>query len=269
MQLRRCRIRPRRRVRHPVPATATAAASWSSGAPCADATGCSSGFCVDGLCCDEPCGQGDDGDCRACDVSGSEGICRPLAAGSTCRSAADACDLAETCDGFGDACPVDQSAPDGTACGTTGYAASPETAWLPMPAAGGVGGETGEGGAGGSAGGTTLPPPGGDTHDAPEGESGCGCRLPRSPTTPTSWLVWLLPLGLFVRRRRVAHGRRSRRDPLLAAIVLTLTACGDSAPDGSIPPSAAATSTHGSSSTPAMAPRWVDGSWTIAHRPAG
>ena len=46
-----------------------------NGASCADAAQCGSGFCVDGLCCDVAC----DGQCEACDVPGSLGMCSPTA----------------------------------------------------------------------------------------------------------------------------------------------------------------------------------------------
>ncbi|MEM1031737.1 MAG: kelch repeat-containing protein [Myxococcota bacterium] len=45
----------------------------SAGAPCADAAACDSGSCVDGVCCDQTC----EGQCEACDVAGSVGVCVP------------------------------------------------------------------------------------------------------------------------------------------------------------------------------------------------
>ena len=50
-------------------------AKSENGASCADAVECSSGFCVDGVCCDKAC----DGQCEACDDSGNEGTCKPIA----------------------------------------------------------------------------------------------------------------------------------------------------------------------------------------------
>lgn len=42
-----------------------------SGIACSDATGCASGFCVDGYCCGSACS----GQCGACDLPGSLGVC--------------------------------------------------------------------------------------------------------------------------------------------------------------------------------------------------
>lgn len=42
--------------------------------PCTDASQCSSGFCVDGNCCDRAC----EGTCEACDVAGQGGTCVPV-----------------------------------------------------------------------------------------------------------------------------------------------------------------------------------------------
>ncbi len=51
-----------------VPSTASAQAL---GDACADATECTSGFCVDGFCCERAC----TGTCKACGEAGSEGSC--------------------------------------------------------------------------------------------------------------------------------------------------------------------------------------------------
>jgi len=47
------------------------AALKSNGAACSAGTECSSTNCIDGYCCDKPC----QGQCQACDVSGSAGVC--------------------------------------------------------------------------------------------------------------------------------------------------------------------------------------------------
>ncbi|MBI4953945.1 MAG: hypothetical protein HY908_18110, partial [Myxococcales bacterium] len=77
------------------------------GDPCSlDAT-CASGACVDGVCCDTPCGFGAPSDCIACSMAAgapSDGTCAPRGAGVACSdanvcSASDACDGAGTCFG--------------------------------------------------------------------------------------------------------------------------------------------------------------------------
>lgn len=44
------------------------------GADCADASACPSGFCVDGVCCNEACTAA----CKACNNAGSKGVCSNL-----------------------------------------------------------------------------------------------------------------------------------------------------------------------------------------------
>jgi hypothetical protein len=90
-----------------------------AGQACSAASDCSSGFCVDGVCCDSACGGGVAGDCQACSVAagGTEnGRCAPVGAGAPCRPGAGVCDVAEVCDGEGLECPAEGFAPMGTAC---------------------------------------------------------------------------------------------------------------------------------------------------------
>lgn len=89
------------------------------GGACAVAAECSSGFCVDGVCCATACGGGSDGDCQACASARTgmpSGTCAPATSGSVCRAAADDCDVAETCDGVGTSCPLDALAPSTVVC---------------------------------------------------------------------------------------------------------------------------------------------------------
>jgi hypothetical protein len=44
------------------------------GQPCTDKLQCSSGFCVDGVCCNQACGQ----TCYACNLAGTVGTCNPV-----------------------------------------------------------------------------------------------------------------------------------------------------------------------------------------------
>jgi hypothetical protein len=89
------------------------------GSACTAASVCASGHCVDGVCCDGACGAGNDADCQACSVAkggAADGVCSPLAAGTLCRAAEGACDVAESCDGASGACPADAFAKAGTEC---------------------------------------------------------------------------------------------------------------------------------------------------------
>jgi hypothetical protein len=56
------------------------------GKPCAAASDCQSGFCVDGVCCDAACGGGLAGDCVACNAPGLAGLCTNVAQGPSCYS---------------------------------------------------------------------------------------------------------------------------------------------------------------------------------------
>lgn len=70
------------------------------GSPCKSDAQCGTGHCVDGVCCDSAC----DGQCEACDVDGSFGVCVPVSgaphgARTACDpGGADAC-AAKVCDG--------------------------------------------------------------------------------------------------------------------------------------------------------------------------
>ncbi len=90
-----------------------------NGAACVSASLCGSGFCADGVCCDDACGNGVTTDCQACSVAKGaavNGTCGAIGLAQVCRPAADACDIAETCDGASKQCPPDTSEPDGKAC---------------------------------------------------------------------------------------------------------------------------------------------------------
>jgi len=62
--------------------------------PCTSGTQCGSGFCVDGVCCDQACS----GVCEACDLPGSVGACAPVLNGQdeecTLSNALAVCSLA-------------------------------------------------------------------------------------------------------------------------------------------------------------------------------
>src|SRR5262249_30213645 len=76
-------------------------------------------FCVDGVCCENTCGDGHTNDCQACSVAmggSADGSCTPIAAGHTCRDSAGMCDVAEVCDGTSRDCPSDGFQPETTTC---------------------------------------------------------------------------------------------------------------------------------------------------------
>ena len=86
-----------------------------NGSPCTATAQCSSGFCVDGVCCDSACGGGDDTDCQACSAaagalisSTGDGTCRPSRPGRLCRTSRGGSDAPEGCDGQSLSCPADR-----------------------------------------------------------------------------------------------------------------------------------------------------------------
>ena len=89
------------------------------GGKCQQDNECASLACVDGVCCDGPCGGGADDDCQACSVAQGaavDGVCDALA-GDICRPAfAGSCDVPESCDGVDPSCPPDAGVPDGADC---------------------------------------------------------------------------------------------------------------------------------------------------------
>lgn len=88
-----------------------------NGGVCAQAVECASGFCVDGVCCEDVCA----GPCHACSAAkkggGVDGVCGPIAAGTDpdddcAADGASTCKQNGTCDGDG-ACAI---WPAGTVC---------------------------------------------------------------------------------------------------------------------------------------------------------
>ncbi len=111
-------------------------AALPNGAVCAVAQQCMSGFCVDGVCCNDHCGsptasdwpfKGTARSCFACTAAlkggGVDGVCEPIAADTDPRSSCEpdsafptSCKADGACDGKG-ACRVNAKA--GAACGAT------------------------------------------------------------------------------------------------------------------------------------------------------
>lgn len=80
------------------------------GLSCTSDLDCDSGFCADGVCCDQACGGTDTTDCQACSASAgatANGTCTMLPSTVTCRAAVGVCDMAETCTGVYPMCPAD------------------------------------------------------------------------------------------------------------------------------------------------------------------
>jgi hypothetical protein len=90
-----------------------------NGGACMASTDCGSSFCVDGVCCNTACGGGSAGDCQACSTAAGaavNGTCSARSAGTVCRGAAGACDVAESCNGVSTVCPADVVSSSGTTC---------------------------------------------------------------------------------------------------------------------------------------------------------
>ncbi len=119
-------------------------AKHTAGEPCTTDSECLSGFCVDGVCCDSPCGGGKSTDCEACSVAAgaaTDGVCAPVADDTSCDdgslctgpdsclsgacigsnpiqcTAMDECHHAGTCDPETGTCSQ-PTMPDGTAYGS-------------------------------------------------------------------------------------------------------------------------------------------------------
>jgi alpha-tubulin suppressor-like RCC1 family protein len=91
----------------------------ATGQACTTGAECSSGNCVDGVCCATACGGGDPSDCQACSVASggtSDGTCVALSTTHACRPSTGICDVSEFCDGSSPACPADGFAPATTVC---------------------------------------------------------------------------------------------------------------------------------------------------------
>ncbi|MFO0755338.1 MAG: hypothetical protein U0359_02530 [Byssovorax sp.] len=177
----------------------------ANGATCDGDAACGSGHCADGVCCDTACGGGDPGDCQACSAAAgaaTDGLCAPVAAGVTCRAAASECDVAESCDGQGVACPADQLAQDGAACpGGTCQGGTCEAGTTST-------GATSSGTASTGAGGASASSSAGSGGDAPGSSGGCGCRV-SSDTTRGGWALLAASLGMLLPSRRRARRARA------------------------------------------------------------
>lgn len=87
----------------------------NDGQACATSEECFHGFCVDGICCVNACTT----TCKACNVSGSLGLCTNVPVGAKDDLAALVCNGTKACDGYG-GCKLS----NGQACTTSSQCAS-------------------------------------------------------------------------------------------------------------------------------------------------
>jgi hypothetical protein len=114
------------------------------GTPCSTNAECTGMACVDGVCCNQPCGGGNPTDCLVCSVAAggiSDGVCVLRPSGQSCRASRGECDVVEACTGSVPDCPPDVVVADQTTC-------SAGTCLAGACTAGGVDGGAGDGGAG-------------------------------------------------------------------------------------------------------------------------
>ena len=90
------------------------ACTLAAGQPCKAGGECTSGHCVDGVCCASAC----TGTCKSCSVAGSPGVCANVPQNKPDTSASIPCGGTKTCDGAG-ACKAAAGQPcaGGAACG--------------------------------------------------------------------------------------------------------------------------------------------------------
>ena len=88
------------------------AAGAAIGQPCATDGQCASSHCIDHVCCNNACGDGNPDDCQACSLAAGgpvDGTCSPLPATKVCYTRQNQCDSTEetlTCSGTGTSCPT-------------------------------------------------------------------------------------------------------------------------------------------------------------------
>lgn len=119
----------------PSSASRTITIGNGNGSSCQADVECQSGFCVDGVCCNSACGDGNPGDCQACSrFAGAavDGTCGTVKANFICRPSQGYCDFEEKCDGTSTVCGTDTfrasqttCAVGGGACNTTGTCINP------------------------------------------------------------------------------------------------------------------------------------------------
>jgi hypothetical protein len=193
----------------------------SKAAPCASDGECASGYCTEGVCCDERCS----GVCRSCLASlqgkgGKDGACSPIAVGTDPKNGCDmdpagTCGRDGTCDGDG-ACARD---PDRTPCGEDGLCMAGVCAVPDAPCRSNLDCPGRVCGVSGHCEAITAPPPPQDIG---------GCAVARAPGAPPArpWVAAAaLAMALLVCRvvrqgRGRAAARASSALSLLGALLL-------------------------------------------------
>lgn len=216
----------------------------TNGDPCADASTCASGFCVDGVCCESSCSNG----CTVCSVAAgasANGVCSPVADGTSCEDGffcngmntcaggdcmvSDPCpgpdgdaDCRESCDESSRSCIAadfdGEPCNDGLSCNGADACQSGQCAVHTDECSetGGAGGEgaaasTGGAGAQGGVGGQGAGGQGGNGDCVGEScsdDSGCQCNVP-GRNTSSRWAIALSLLALGAGRWRRSRARRA------------------------------------------------------------
>ncbi|MFO0592837.1 MAG: hypothetical protein U0441_35160 [Polyangiaceae bacterium] len=201
----------------------------ANGQPCGGFD-CQSGYCVDGVCCNSPCGDGDPNDCLACSKAAgaaADGSCSARANGSSCDDGS-VCTTDDVCTGGSCQGALLQCVPPkecqvsagcDAATGECMFVTAPDSTWCPngycingvciVPG-------TGDGGAGGDTTTTTSSSTDtttstGSTSETPKDTTSSG-SCSASPTSNKDALGAILSsLALAILgKRRVS---RRRRDP--------------------------------------------------------
>jgi hypothetical protein len=145
------------------------------GEPCTSPDGCVSGFCTDGVCCDQgsadgTCPVSEQGQAQRCDITGSEGVCSPQGdQGAPCSKNTD-CNALLQCDRTSGTCQIPSDTP------------------------------------------TPGPSPTGNPTAVIQAftSSGGGCSISNRAERSAAWLLAAVPLLLGMRRYRL-HGARVSR----------------------------------------------------------
>jgi hypothetical protein len=190
------------------------------GGTCAADDECFSNACIDGVCCNGPCGGNGTPKCSVCSVAlgaSADGVCTVSALGQACRPKAGECDQAELCDGMALTCGADEAAPAGTPCSggvCSGGSCIPASDLGdplgdgPQLADAGVLADSGSNTEKKDAGGST-----GDISVKAEAR-GCECQITGFHSLPTPTAVFLLAMAVAfttARRRSSARGPATRR----------------------------------------------------------